>query len=95
MTVFSPCIRPPKFIRSWFSDALWTRESGESVVYLTFDDGPVPEATPWLLEILEKESANATFFVLGRMYSDIPEFIGRSLTQGILWTTILPTTCRD
>lgn len=65
MTIFAPRIHPPKFIRQWFSDALWTIESGERVVYLTFDDGPVPEATPWVLELLEKENAKTTFFCVG------------------------------
>lgn len=43
-------------------------------VYLTFDDGPIPEVTPWVLKILEKYGIKATFFMVGdniRKYPDI------------------------
>ena len=40
-------------------------ESSEKVLYLTFDDGPIPEVTPWVLELLEQYKAKATFFCVG------------------------------
>ncbi len=39
-------------------------DDGKPSVYLTFDDGPIPESTPWLLETLEKFGAKATFFMV-------------------------------
>lgn len=44
---------------------VWKMSPEEKVVYLTFDDGPVPEVTPWVLEELEKFNAQATFFCVG------------------------------
>lgn len=47
-------------------DGFWSGTSdGSSDVYLTFDDGPHPSTTPWLLELLEEEDVKATFFLLG------------------------------
>ena len=39
-------------------------EDGKPSVYLTFDDGPIPESTPWLLKTLEEYGAKATFFMV-------------------------------
>jgi peptidoglycan/xylan/chitin deacetylase (PgdA/CDA1 family) len=44
---------------------VWSIASQEKVIYLTFDDGPVPEATPFVLEELKKVNAKATFFMVG------------------------------
>ena len=82
MTVFAPHIHPPKFIRQWFPDAIWTIENGERVIYLTFDDGPVPEATPWILELLEKENAEATFFCVGENVFRYTEVYQQILNAG-------------
>lgn len=59
-------VNSPFFFR-WFSPALWLCEVPEhgKTVFLTFDDGPVPEVTPKILEILEKSGAKATFFMVG------------------------------
>ena len=40
-------------------------DPNEKSVYLTFDDGPIPEVTPWVLELLEKHNIKATFFMVG------------------------------
>ena len=37
----------------------------EHAVYLTFDDGPIPEATPFILDVLRNEGVKATFFCVG------------------------------
>ena len=42
----------------------------EKAVYLTFDDGPIPEATPWILDVLKEYGVKATFF--GRQRSQVP-----------------------
>lgn len=44
---------------------IWSMESSENQLYLTFDDGPVPEVTPWVLEQLDKYNAKASFFCVG------------------------------
>ena len=46
----------------------------EKAVYLTFDDGPIPEVTPWVLDLLDQYEIKATFFMVGdnvRKYPDI------------------------
>lgn len=57
--------KTPKFIKSLFPTLTWNIESAEKVLYLTFDDGPIPEVTPWVIEVLEKYHAKATFFCVG------------------------------
>ena len=57
--------QPPQFIRRLYPRACWRMDSSERAVYLTFDDGPIPEVTPWVLEILDKYNIKATFFMVG------------------------------
>lgn len=58
--------KTPKFIQSLFPSFTWrVNENKEKVLYLTFDDGPIPEVTPWVLSELKKYDAKATFFCVG------------------------------
>lgn len=58
--------QPPLLYRLLFPEAVWRiKRKGRKVVYLTFDDGPVPEVTPWVLDLLDKEGIKATFFMVG------------------------------
>lgn len=64
----------PRFIRQLYPRACWRMDISERAVYLTFDDGPIPEVTPWVLELLEKYKIKATFFMVGdnvRKYPDV------------------------
>ena len=66
-------IKPPKFIRRLMPDLIWEIED-ENGVFLTFDDGPTPGVTEWILSTLRRYNAKATFFVLGKnveMYPDL------------------------
>ncbi len=56
--------------------------TSEKIVYLTFDDGPHPEITPWLLDFLEKEKIKATFFCLARHIQQHPTLFDSYKTQG-------------
>jgi len=74
-------VRPPFFFR-WLSPKYIVCDlpGEEKVIYLTFDDGPVPEATPEVLTILKQYQATATFFVVGenvRKHPDIFEMVRR------------------
>ncbi len=53
-------LRFPMFRRN----VLFRAQNGEPSVYLTFDDGPIPESTPWLLDVLSQYDATATFFMV-------------------------------
>lgn len=57
--------RTPYFFRWIFHQRVWGFSRHDNAVYLTFDDGPTPECTNWILEILEKHNVKATFFCVG------------------------------
>ena len=58
--------QPPFFYRLLFTEAIWRiLQRGKKVVYLTFDDGPIPEETPWVLDVLDRYGVKATFFMVG------------------------------
>lgn len=57
--------RPPILYRMLFPEALWRLNRRRKVVYLTFDDGPIPEVTPWVLDTLDHYGIKATFFCVG------------------------------
>lgn len=56
-----------------FPDLLWYGSREQKVVYLTFDDGPHPDITPWVMEQLDQHNAKATFFVVGANVERYPE----------------------
>jgi peptidoglycan/xylan/chitin deacetylase (PgdA/CDA1 family) len=56
--------RTPRFFKWVFHRSTWGF-SVDKAVYLTFDDGPTPELTPWILETLASENVKATFFCVG------------------------------
>lgn len=72
-------IRLPRFFTSLFKNAVWRFNKPGQVVYLTFDDGPIPEVTPWILELLEKEEIKATFFCVGENVQKYPEIYNQIL----------------
>ena len=55
----------PGFVRNLFPKALWRMNPDEKAVYLTFDDGPIPVITPWVVDLLEHYNIKATFFMVG------------------------------
>lgn len=73
--------QPPFFYRLLFTEAIWRiLQRGKKVVYLTFDDGPIPEETPWVLDVLDRHGVKATFFMVGdnvRRYPELFEEVKR------------------
>lgn len=70
-------IRPGILLKWLFPNVVWSIEDNEGI-YLTFDDGPTPGVTEWILQTLERYDAKATFFVLGKnveMYPDLYQMI--------------------
>ncbi|MFA6744422.1 MAG: polysaccharide deacetylase family protein [Bacteroides graminisolvens] len=65
--------QPPRFIRALYPQALWRMDPNEKAVYLTFVDGPIPEITPWVLDLLDKYQIKATFFMVGDNVRKHPE----------------------
>jgi peptidoglycan/xylan/chitin deacetylase (PgdA/CDA1 family) len=61
---------------------IWRSETAAKELYLTFDDGPVPEVTPWVLDLLREFNASATFFCVGENVSRNPEIFHRIMREG-------------
>lgn len=59
-------IKTNSIIKKLFSKYVWDIPNTKNKIYLTFDDGPTPEITKWVLEELKKHSAKATFFCIGK-----------------------------
>lgn len=75
--------QPPTFYRLLFTEAWWrVKRRGRKVVFLTFDDGPVPEETPWVLDLLDKEGIKATFFMVGDNVRRHPELLEEVKRRG-------------
>lgn len=71
------------FWASWiWTEACWRIETQQPVLYLTFDDGPHPEITPWVLEQLNQLHAKATFFCIGKNIQRYPEIFQRIIHEG-------------
>ncbi len=75
-------IHPPKLIRRAFPRYIWKINETEKVLYLTFDDGPIPELTPWVINTLEKYNAKATFFCVGHNVFKYPDIYDMVLKNG-------------
>ena len=81
--------QPPWIFRALYPKAIFRMSPDEKAVYLTFDDGPIPEVTPWVLELLDKYDIKATFFMVGdniRKYSEWSSNAGTG--SGIIHSTI-------
>ncbi len=74
--------RPPSILRKLFPGLIWTIPNDENRVFLTFDDGPDPEVTPWVLDLLGKHNAKATFFCLGKNVEKYPDLFQRIKDEG-------------
>ncbi len=60
----------------------WSVPTDERVLHLTFDDGPIPEVTPWVLDMLRQYQAKATFFCVGDNVLRHPDVYARVLAEG-------------
>lgn len=57
--------KTPKVIKQIFPSFKWDQPTEKREIFLTFDDGPIPEVTPWVLDQLDFYKAKATFFCVG------------------------------
>jgi peptidoglycan/xylan/chitin deacetylase (PgdA/CDA1 family) len=75
-------VRPPSLLTRALHRMTWDLHGKHRDVFLTFDDGPTPVVTPWVLDQLEEAGAKGTFFCLGRNVDKHPEIYNRILTGG-------------
>ena len=74
--------QPAIYLRWLYPRALWRMDRRERSVYLTFDDGPIPEATPFILDTLKAYDVRATFFMVGDNVRKHPELYERIKNEG-------------
>lgn len=74
-------IKVPKIIKLLFFNQVWDIPNSENTIYLTFDDGPTPEITERVLEILDKHQIKATFFCIGDNVRKHPEIVQKILSK--------------
>lgn len=74
--------QPKPWIRWIYPRATWRMSRKEHSVYLTFDDGPIPESTPFILRTLEEFGAKATFFMVGDNVRKYPELYKQIVEAG-------------
>jgi peptidoglycan/xylan/chitin deacetylase (PgdA/CDA1 family) len=74
--------QPPKIVRALYPKAIWRMDPDEKAVYLTFDDGPIPEVTPWVLDVLDDYGIKATFFMVGDNVCKYPETFRMVVERG-------------
>lgn len=75
-------VKTPSFIQNLFPNFTWRVPTSEKTLYLTFDDGPIPEVTPWVLEQLKAFQAQATFFCVGENIDKYGEIFSQVLDAG-------------
>lgn len=74
--------KTPGIFRLLYPKRLWALSRNEKNIYLTFDDGPIPEVTPWVLEQLKEYHAKATFFCIGKNIQKHPEIFRKIIAEG-------------
>jgi len=75
-------VKTGRFIKKLFSRYVWDVPGNQKTVYLTFDDGPVPEATPWVLNLLKEHNIKATFFCIGDNIQKHPDTFKQIIDDG-------------
>lgn len=75
-------VKTPRVVKQIFPNFHWDKPNERREIYLTFDDGPIPEVTPWVLDLLAKYNARATFFCVGDNVRKYPEIFARLKREG-------------
>ena len=78
---FTP-VKTPPLLKHVFSKLTWNIPNSSKTIYLTFDDGPTPIITDWVLEILKNYDAKASFFCVGKNVLAHPDIYERIITSG-------------
>jgi peptidoglycan/xylan/chitin deacetylase (PgdA/CDA1 family) len=75
-------VKTPWWLKKLYPGCMWDMPEKEKVLYLSFDDGPHPTITPFVLNELKKYNAKATFFCIGENVASYPEIYRQLITQG-------------
>jgi peptidoglycan/xylan/chitin deacetylase (PgdA/CDA1 family) len=74
--------KTPGLLKSMYPSCIWNFPRHEKVMYFTFDDGPHPVATPFVLDTLKEYNAKGTFFCIGKNVAAHPDIYKRILNEG-------------
>lgn len=77
-------VRPPKLARWLLPGVTWRMPGNKKEVFITFDDGPIPEVTPKVIEILSRHNAKATFFCVGENVARHPDVYKLLIDSGMM-----------
>jgi peptidoglycan/xylan/chitin deacetylase (PgdA/CDA1 family) len=75
-------VKTNSLIKKVFANLVWDIPNLDMKIYLTFDDGPIPVVTEWVLDLLKSEEIKATFFCIGDNIQKHPEVYKRILSEG-------------
>jgi peptidoglycan/xylan/chitin deacetylase (PgdA/CDA1 family) len=75
-------VKTPSWVKKIYPNYTWEMPKGNKVIYLTFDDGPHPEATTFVLDCLQQFNAKATFFCIGKNVQAHPAIYKRIIDDG-------------
>lgn len=75
-------VHTPNYVQALFPGLVWRMPGDEPSLYLTFDDGPIPEVTPWVLDVLDDFGAKGTFFCVGDNVRKHPEIFREVIGRG-------------
>lgn len=74
--------KTPRWMKMIYPRRIWQIDTKEKIIYLSFDDGPHPVATPFVLDLLKQYDAHATFFCIGKNAARYPELYKRIQEEG-------------
>jgi peptidoglycan/xylan/chitin deacetylase (PgdA/CDA1 family) len=77
-------VRPPLILKKLYPGLLWRVETKQKKIFLSFDDGPHPDITPWVLDLLKLHDIRAMFFCVGENVVRYPSIYARLLEEGHL-----------
>lgn len=74
-------VKIPTWVQHFFHKQLWSISTDKKEIYLTFDDGPTPKITEWVLNQLAEHNAKATFFCIGKNIAEHPLILEKTIAQ--------------
>ncbi len=75
-------VHTPQYVQALFPGVIWKMSPNRKEIFLTFDDGPIPEVTPWVLKTLQQFDARATFFCVGDNVRKYPAIYDMVVSDG-------------
>jgi peptidoglycan-N-acetylglucosamine deacetylase len=75
-------VKTPGWLKRIYASYIWNMPANDKTLYLTFDDGPHPEATPFVLKHLKRHNALATFFCIGKNVVAYPDIYKQIINEG-------------